>query len=105
MKPAAYILPYRLSEKLVGSFLAALIIFYLIFHVISGEHGLYALLKEQRKLELLKAELIEVTAQRKEMEHRVHLLSSSSLDVDMLDEQARAVLDDAATDEVVIPVK
>jgi len=70
-----------------------------------GEHGIYALLKEERKLEVLKTELNDITEKRKSLEHRVHLMSSGSLDLDMLDEQARTLLDDTGKDEVVIPLK
>lgn len=94
----------KLIKPLIGPLLLAIGIFYFSFHALSGERGLYALLKEERKLELLKAELGDVSAKRKELEHRVSLMSDGSLDRDMLDEQSRAVLNDAAEDEVVIPL-
>lgn len=96
---------YKIPEKMIGPMFLGLAIFYLIFHVLSGERGVYALLKEDRKLEVLKAELVNLQAQRKELEHNVRLISSESLDLDMLDEQARRVLDNASQNEVVIPQK
>ena|SRR6185369_1894913 len=105
MKPTTRIQTERLPRKITGPLVSAFFIFYFIFHVLSGEHGLYALLKEQRRLEILKAELIEATAERKELGHRVHLMNSDSLNLDMLDEQSRAILDNAGSDELVIPVK
>ena len=101
----AHISSNKTSGKIVGPLVVALIIFWLIFHVFSGSNGIYSLLKEQRRLELLKAQLAEVIGERKDLEHKVHLMSDKSLDPDMLDEQARAVLDDASANEVVIPIK
>lgn len=98
----------KLHEKLLrqisGPLILSLGIFYFTFHALSGERGLYALLKEQRHLEVLKAELSDVTSQRKDLEHRVRLLSAGSLDRDLLDEQARSVLNEADPDEVMVPL-
>lgn len=79
----------------------AAVVFYLVFHAISGDRGIYALFKERRNLEVIQAELDKVTAQRVVMEHRARLLNSSSLDLDLLDEQARDVLGYAGQDEVI----
>jgi cell division protein FtsB len=80
-------------------------IFYLTFHALSGERGIYALLKEDRKLEVLQAELKTVEAQRNELGHRVKLMSSGSLDLDLLDEQARSMLGVSGKDELMIPMQ
>lgn len=76
-------------------------LFYLGFHTVSGERSVFALFKETKRLESLKAELQEVTAKREALEKKVRLLSSSSLDLDMLDEQARLVLGLVGKNEVV----
>jgi cell division protein FtsB len=80
----------------------ALAFFYIGFHAISGDRGLYAWLKESRRLDVLKEELGETTAKREAYEKKVSLLSSQSLDVDMLDERARAVLGFVGSDEVMV---
>lgn len=95
----------RLPEKMFGPIFVVLAIFYLAFHVVSGEHGVYALLRNERELEILKTELASVQTQNKAMEQRVHHMSDGSLDLDMLDEQSRKLLDDASPNEIVIPVK
>ncbi len=94
---------HKFYEKLAGPTLLALAVAYLVFHALSGELGIYALLKEDRKLTLLKAELTTVEGQRKDLEHRVRLLSAGSLDLDLLDEQSRSILGVAAPNEIVIP--
>jgi cell division protein FtsB len=98
----------RLHEKLLRQLMGPLLlsggIFYLTFHALSGERGIYALLVEDRKLEMLKTELNDITAQRKDLEHRVRLMSAGSLDLDLLDEQSRILLNEAGEDEVVVPL-
>ena len=78
-----------------------LVMFYLCFHAVSGERGVFALFKETRKLDKIQSELAEVKAQHDALEHKVHLLSDNSLDLDLLDEQARRVLGMAGKDEIV----
>lgn len=85
----------------IGSFISVFVLFYIGFHAVNGDHGLLALFRESRKLETLKAELAEVTAEHAEMDRKVKLLSSNSLDLDMLDERARLVLGFAGKSEAV----
>lgn len=65
---------------------------YLVFHALNGNHGLYAYLKEQHKLEMQQIKLAELTEEQEELEQRVMYLSDDSLDLDLLDERARDVL-------------
>lgn len=87
--------------RLRGPLLFAVAIFYLCFHAISGERGIYALFKERRRLEVLHVELDKVTEKRVAMERKVRLMRSTSLDLDLLDEQSRDVLGYAGQGEVV----
>ena len=89
-------------RRAAGPLLCVLILFYLGFHAFSGERGLIALFKESRKLDMLKSELAEVSQQREALDKKVKRLSSQSLDLDLLDEQARLVLGMAGKNEVVI---
>ena len=75
--------------------------FYLAFHAVSGERGVLALFTESRKLEEVKAELARAKMQHEKLEHKVRLMSDSSLDLDLLDEQVRRVLGMANKNEVV----
>jgi cell division protein FtsB len=88
--------------KFLGPLFCAALVFYFGFHALNGDRGIYALIKEQRRLELMNAELERVSSERMELDHRVRMLSSSSLDLDLLDEQAREVLGFVAPDEDVI---
>ena len=88
-------------KRVAGPLFLVLVMFYLGFHTVSGERGAFALFKETRKLEELRAELAEVKARREALDHKVHLLSDGSLDLDLLDEQVRRVLGMASKTEVV----
>ena len=89
-------------KKFLGPLLACLLIGYFAFHTIQGNRGILAWhklidAKEQAllKREKLQEELIV-------LERRVKLLRSSGLSLDMLGEEARAVLFYSRPDEVVI---
>lgn len=97
--------PLSFSSRAIGPLCCVLIMFYLGFHAVSGERGLFALFKETRRLEQLNAELVEIRTKREGLEKKIKLMSNSSLDLDMLDEQARTVLGLAGKDEVVIFTK
>lgn len=90
-------------RRYAAPFLFAFVTVYLCFHVLNGERGLYAYLKQSRNLEATRIELAELKAQREELENRVMLVSNDSLDLDMLDEQARRLLGfSKATERVVL---
>ena len=75
---------------------------YLVWGASNGEHGLKA--KEQFDAEAaeLKAQLAALKDERTRWELRVASLKSESVDKDLLDEEAHALLDRVAKDEVVI---
>jgi cell division protein FtsB len=85
----------------VAPLFCSLVLFYLAFHAVSGDRGVVALFKESRKLELLKAELAQVRAERDMLDAKVRRLSNDSLDLDLLDEQVRRVLGLMGKNEVV----
>jgi cell division protein FtsB len=73
--------------------LAGLLIGYFGLHAYSGDHGLRAREELDRQIAALDRQLDEATAERDLWERRVKLLKSESVDPDMLDERARALLD------------
>jgi cell division protein FtsB len=94
--------PFSISRRAAGPLLCVLILFYLGFHAVSGERGVFALFKETRKLEQLTTELDNVKSRRELLESKVKRMSNNSLDLDMLDEQAKSTIGFAGKDEVVI---
>src|SRR5262249_12006056 len=73
--------------------LAGLLIGYFGLHAYSGDHGLRAREELDRQIAALDKQLDAATAERDLWERRVRLLKSESVDPDMLDERARALLD------------
>ena len=75
---------------------------YLVWGASNGEHGLKAKAKFDAEAEELKAELATLKEERARWERRVASLKPESVDKDLLDEEAHALLDRVARDEVVI---
>ncbi len=73
--------------------IAALLIGYFGVNAYTGNHGLKARQDLDQQIAQLTGELAALKAERANWERRVALLKSDSLDPDMLDERARALLD------------
>lgn len=74
---------------------------YLVFHALNGNHGVYALFKEQRRQEVNHLILSDLEKERQKLEHRVNMISGEMLDLDLLDEQARRVLGYTSKEELI----
>jgi cell division protein FtsB len=75
---------------------------YLSFAALQGEHGLLSLFRVEAQETRLRGELTELQAQRAQILNRTRRLSAESLDLDLLDEQARKVLGVGRPDEIII---
>jgi cell division protein FtsB len=75
---------------------------YLVWGASNGEHGLKAAEKFDVEAIELKAQLAGLRDERARWELRVASLKSESIDKDLLDEEAHALLDHVAKDEVVL---
>ncbi len=91
-----------LPRKILKLLLPAAAVFYLGYHALSGEQGLYALVVELHHRDILRADLVTVTVERETLERKVTMLRSRSLDPDLLDEQARRLLGVAQPEELVV---
>lgn len=67
------------------------LLMYFAFHAIAGNRGMIAYFKLHSTIDSFADEADTLKAERIELEHKVNLLKSS-VDLDMLDEQARKVL-------------
>ena len=86
--------PLRSLLTAIGLFLgAALLIGYFWVNAYTGPNGLRARQDLDLRIAKLNAELSALKAERARWERRISLLKSDSLDPDMLDERARALLD------------
>jgi cell division protein FtsB len=85
--------------------MAALLIGYFGINAYTGNHGLKAKKDLDREIAELTRELDQSKAERLKWQRRVALLKSDSLDPDMVDERARALLNYVDPHDVVLLVK
>lgn len=88
----------QIALPLIGACIAA----YFSYHAINGERGLIAWLQLHQQVKAAHEELDRLATDRKKLERRVALLTNATLDQDMLDERARAMLNFASPTEKVI---
>jgi cell division protein FtsB len=82
--------------------MAALLIGYFGVNAYSGNHGLKAKEDLDQQIATLSADLDRLKLERAQWERRVALLRADRLDPDMLDEQARSLLDYVAPNELIL---
>jgi len=75
---------------------------YLVWGASNGERGLKAKAAHDAQMAQLQDELAKLRQERARWERRVDAMRSESVDRDLLDEEARAVLDRVGKDDVVI---
>lgn len=75
---------------------------YLVWGASKGDRGLPAKAAYEIKTAQLQAELADLKAERARWERRVAGMRSESVDRDLLDEEARAMLDRVGKDDVVV---
>jgi cell division protein FtsB len=81
---------------------AALLIGYFGVNAYTGAHGLKAKQDLAQQMDELSRELARLKLERASWEHRVSLLRADRLDPDLLDERARAMLDYAHANDLVL---
>jgi cell division protein FtsB len=84
---------------------AAALIGYFWFHAFSGQRGLHAKHEIDQQLQELTAELDRLKVEKGLWERKVALLRSEGIDPDMLDERARALLNVAHPNDVVLMLR
>jgi cell division protein FtsB len=75
---------------------------YFGYHLQIGDHGLKARADLEGRKQVLEGELAGLQEVRQRLERDVSLLRPESLDPDMLDERARAILNLAHSDELIM---
>ena len=85
--------------------IAVLLIGYFGINAYTGDHGLRAKQDLDAQITQLTDELAALRAERANWERRVALLQSQSIDADMLDERARALLNCPDPRELTLQLK
>jgi cell division protein FtsB len=84
---------------------AALLIGYFGINAYNGNHGLRAQQDLEQQITQLSNELAALKAERARWQRRVSLLQPESIDADMLDERARALLNYVDSRELTLQLK
>lgn len=92
----------RQWRQIVFSIFGVALIAYFSFHAVEGEHGLRAYFALRHETESARQEFAALDGQRAVLERRVRALRPDSLDLDMLEERARVILNAVHKDELVI---
>lgn len=75
---------------------------YAIYHGVQGERGLLAWIDRSAAVERARADAAALAEERRRLERRVSLLRTESLDLDLLEEQARRLLNMGQPDEQIL---
>ena len=75
---------------------------YFVWHAYNGSRGLRAKEEYRMKIDALQARLNSLQDERNGWERRVRMMSSESLERDLLEEQARVTLGRVQKDELVL---
>ena len=76
----------------LGPTLGILACAYFAYHTVHGDRGVTSMMVMQEKVAEAQILADDLKSQREDWEHRVELLGSHSLDLDMLEERARVML-------------
>ena len=96
---------FNLQSRLKNSWLLLFVVFlffYFSYFTISGDRGLLRYMYLNKEITQAQKISDQFSAQKNKLEEKVKLLSSSSLDVDLLEERARIVLNYVGEDEFII---
>lgn len=75
---------------------------YFVWHAINGERGLKTDDEYERKIARLKDELVATRNEKDQWRHRIDLLRGDTIDRDLLEEEARVILDRVHKSDLVI---
>jgi cell division protein FtsB len=89
-------------RQILTPLLFATVFGYFGYHLVNGDRGLLAMAQLQRETQIADQNFAEADATRKIWEMRVSELRNQSLDPDMLDERARALLNYAKKDDIIV---
>lgn len=92
----------RQGRQIIASILGMAVIGYFAYHAVEGDRGLRAYFALTLQTELASEERDALRHDRTAIERRVNLLQPENLDLDMLDERARTVLNKVHEDDFVI---
>lgn len=79
-----------------------LLLAYFTYHIFQGQRGILAWIRLDKKLKDQELILNELTQEKEKLEREAYLLRPDSLDIDLLEEKSRQLLNFSHSDELVI---
>ncbi len=79
-------------RRLIGPLAGGLVVAYFAYHALHGERGLFAYLRLSERVAVSTAHAEKIRIKRNAWERRVRALSGAALDLDMLEERVRVML-------------
>ncbi|AWK87057.1 FtsB family cell division protein [Azospirillum thermophilum] len=89
-------------RQAIGPAIGSCVVAYFAYYAIHGDRGLVAMQQIQNEIAQAESILKQVSAERELMERRAQLLRGDHLDLDMLDERARSMLNLSNPRDVIV---
>ena len=89
-------------KRVIPSFFLAVAIAYFGYHALTGEQGVLNWIVVESEIQAVETQLASAQTEREALEVTASRLRSDSLDLDYVEERARAVLNVAHPDEFVV---
>jgi cell division protein FtsB len=89
-------------KRIIPSFFLAVSIAYFGYHAFTGDQGVLNWIVVETEISAVEAELEQARGEREALEITAGRLRSDSLDLDYVDERARAILNVAHPDDFVV---
>jgi cell division protein FtsB len=89
-------------KRFIPSFFLAVMISYFGYHALNGEQGVLNWIVVEQEIDAIQIELSQVRAQRESLEISAGRLRSDSLDLDYVEERARAIVNVAHPREFIV---
>ena len=96
-----YELQHR-AGQIVLPVICASVFAYFAYHTIQGDRGLFAYFALGQEVEDAEVSLLSFRTDRLRLEHNVALLGADNLDLDLLEERARALLNVVHEDDILV---
>jgi len=92
-------------KRIIPSFFLAMTIAYFGYHALTGEQGVLNWIVVENDISAIEIELAEARAEREALEVTAARLRSDSLDIDYVEERARAILNVAHPRDFVVDIE
>lgn len=89
-------------QRVIGPVFACLITIYFVYHIFQGERGVISWFVLSKKVQEETSQLKLLEEEKEFLKRRVSLLNPNNLDLDILEELARKLLNYAKTNEIIV---